>query len=89
LKLNNQPVIKDKQAIYTVADFDLATYEDVINIRTLPLYEVSNRTITFPANYLDHFTFEKAKLPLSLTDGLFDYQQVISKVAWLKERYAI
>ncbi len=79
----------DKTAIYKIAKFDLSTYEDFIKIRTLPHYEVSKNVISFSASYLDHYYEVQQKLPISLQSNQFDYQEVIEKVAFFKERYAI
>jgi hypothetical protein len=89
LNLNTQPQIKDNKAIYTVDDFNLPTYQDFIQIRSLPSYKVIDNRIIFPANYLDESYLDESKLPLNLTHNLFDYQQVIVKVAFLKRKYAI
>lgn len=89
MKFNNQPEIIDKQAFYTVTNFDLPTYEDFLKIRTLPHYTVRKNKITFDASYIDHVITEQTKLPVGLQKGLFDYQEVICKVAFYKERYAI
>lgn len=89
MKLNNSPILKDKQAVYRVPQFDLSHYEDMINIRTLPIYEVKDRDIIFPATYLEDFYQEKEQgLPLFPPPGLFDYQEVMVKVGFVKERYA-
>ena len=89
MNLNNQPVIKGNQAVYRVEDYDLATYQDFIQIRSLPAYKVTGQNIAFSATYLDKALENNVKLPLELTPGLFDYQQVVAKVAFLKKRYAI
>lgn len=98
MNLNNQPAINNNQAVYTINNFDLATYQDIIQIRQLPHYQVNTQrnrahqpvetTISFDASHVQDF-YQTHELPLSLTDGLFDYQQVICKVAFFKERYAI
>lgn len=98
MKLNNLPTITDNLATYQVTNFDLSTYLDFIQLRTLPAYKVKavkegRRTtrfdVTFSANYLEDVSLDNATLPLPLTPGLFDYQQVIVRVAHIKERYAI
>lgn len=89
MNLNNPIEFKDKQAIYTIHNYDTPTYEDLIKIRALPDYRVTGNQIKFRATYIDETLHEASELPLPLTDGLFDYQQVICKVAYLKEKYAI
>lgn len=98
MKLNNPPVITNNQAIYQVTNFDLDTYLDFIQLRTLPAYKVKavkegRKTVrfdvTFSASYLEDADFDSQALPLPLTPNLFDYQEVTVKVAHIKERYAI
>jgi len=89
VKLNNQPIIKDSQATLTFTDFSLNSYLDFISLRSLPTYKVTNSTIEFPANYIDGFYQAEVKIPLPVTPALFDYQQVIAKIAFIKQRYGI
>lgn len=89
MKLNNQPVIVKNRATVTLNNLDLDSYVDFINLRTLPIYQVKGNQIEFPANYLEGFYQEHNQLPLAITPNLFDYQQTIVKVAWIKERYGI
>ena len=55
MKFNNQPIIQDNQAIYTVNNFDLPTYDDFIKIRTLPNYNVSGNQILFNPEYVEGY----------------------------------
>lgn len=87
MKLNNTPLIDGKQATLKIDNYDLSHYEDLINIRLLPMYDVNKNNITFPVNYLDNYTTEYKEMPLELTEGLFDYQKVCVKIGWIKERY--
>jgi hypothetical protein len=88
MKLNNQPSLNgNKQAIYTVKDFDLQSYQDVISIRSLPIYQVTDNQITFPQSYVNGHNQDKVNLPLPITEDLFDYQKVLVKVGFLKEKY--
>ncbi len=90
MKLNNPPKESGKYSAYTFTNFDLPEYNDFISIRQLPDYNVEDRTVTFQSQYLDTFISEGvSKLPLSITDDLFDYQKVIVKVAFMKQRYAL
>lgn len=89
MKLYNQPTIDDNQASLEFNDFSLDSYQDYIAIRSLPTYKVTDNLITFPANYVDGFYQETVKIPLPVTEGLFDYQKVISKVSFIKQRYGI
>jgi superfamily II DNA or RNA helicase len=89
MNLNNQPEINGKEVIYTVKDFDLPTYEDLIVIRSLPDYQIIGNQIAFRSNYLNNERYEQGELPLPLSNNLFDYQQIIAKVAYHKERYGI
>lgn len=90
MQFNNQPEIINGKAVYTIKDYDLATYDDFIKIRTLPDYQVTGNQIVFRPEYLEGYLQERSsELPLPLTNGLFDYQQVIVKVAYLKRKYAI
>jgi hypothetical protein len=89
MKLTNTPTITGNQAELTFNDFSLASYLDYIAIRGLPTYKVIDNTITFPANHVDGFYQERIKLPLSVTEKLFDYQQVIAKVSFIKGCYGI
>jgi hypothetical protein len=99
MKLINQPTIVDNQALYRIDDFNLSSYLDFIQIRTLPSYKVkadqrkrgipTGYSIIFAASHLEDIELNSATLPLELTPGLFDYQQVIARVAHIKERYAI
>lgn len=98
MNLNNKPEIKNGTAIYHVNNFDLDTYHDIIQIKQLPHYKVSTQRdrghrpvhtiIEFDASHVEDF-FQTHDLALPLTQGEFDYQQVIVKVAYFKERYAI
>ena len=90
MKLNKTPVVNGKQSYYTFEDFSLQEYLDFIQIRQLPDYNVEDCTVTFQSQYLDTYIQDKVnRLPLEISPGLFDYQQVIAKVAFLKQRYAI
>lgn len=89
MKLNNTPEIRDNQAYLTFEDFDLRSYLDFIQIRSLPTYKIIEHTAEFPANYVDGYYTAITKIPLPLTEQLFDYQKVIAKVAFIKQRYGI
>lgn len=89
MKLNNTPEIKDTTAYLTFEDFDLRSYLDFIQIRSLPTYKIKEHTAEFPANYVDGYYQAVTKIPLPLTEQLFDYQKVIAKVAFIKQRYGI
>jgi len=89
MKLNNTPQINGTTASLEFNQFDLPSYLDFIQIRSLPTYKVTGNRAEFPANYVDGFYKEVVKIPLLLTERLFDYQQVISKVAFIKQRYGI
>lgn len=89
MKLNNEPTINGNLATLTFTDFSLASYSDFISVRSLPTYKVTDNRVEFPANYVDGFYQEQVKIPLPLTPHLFDYQQVIAKVAFIKQRYGI
>ncbi len=98
MNLNNPPQIINNQALYSIESFDLLTYQDIIQIRQLPHYKVKTQrnsshqavktTIEFDASHVSDF-YESHDLPLPIDDKLFDYQQVITKVAYYKERYAL
>lgn len=98
MELFNQPEIIGNRAYYHVKDFNSQTYADIIQIRQLPHYQVKTErdkghrpvhtTVEFDASYVETF-YTTHKLPLEINQRLFDYQQVISKVAFLKERYAL
>ncbi len=88
MQLNNNPVIQGMQATVHIKQFDLPSYLDMLHIRSLPQYQVNGRKLTFPARYLDS-TIDYRQLPLSVTPWLFDYQQMLVKVAWLKRKYAL
>ena len=89
MKLNQAPKIENKIASYTIPNWLLEHYEDMLTIRTLPQYDVvDDRTINFPAKYFDS-SLDYAHLPLPLTNWLFDYQTMLVKVAWLKRKYAL
>lgn len=90
MKLNNQAIVEHNTAKVHLNKLDLASYTDLINLRTLPVYNVVGQTVEFPATYLDdYYKAHEKELPLPVTDKLFDYQKVIVKVSYLKERYGI
>lgn len=90
MKLNNQAIVEHNTAKVHLNKLDLASYTDLINLRTLPVYNVVGHTVEFPATYLDdYYKAHEKELPLPITDKLFDYQKVIVKVSYLKERYGI
>ena len=89
MKLNNKPTITGNQATLTFNDFSLHSYLDFISIRSLPTYKVTGYEIEFPANYVDGYYQAEVKVPLEVTPHLFDYQKVISKVSFIKQRYGI
>src|SRR5574341_455964 len=88
MNLHNQTQINDGQASLYIKNFDLSHYLDLLTIRTLPQYEVHDRTMIFPARYLDS-SLDYVHLPLSITNWLFDYQKMLVQVCWLKRRYAL
>lgn len=90
MNLHNQPVVNGKNAVYTIKDFSLNEYLDLIKIRALPDYDVNGNSISFRNFYLDEKYREQADaLPLPLNDKLFDYQQIVTRVAYIKEKYAL
>lgn len=90
MKLHNQPTINNSGiASVEFNDYSLLSYLDFIQIRGLPTYKVTDNRVDFPANYIDGYYEHKTKLPLEITPALFDYQQVVAKVAFIKQNYGI
>lgn len=83
-----KPVIKDNQAFITFDDLTLESYQDFIKVKQLAKHEIKGNTAIFPASYVDDYWIENKKLPLPLTNGLFDYQKVMVQVGFVKQRYA-
>lgn len=88
MKLNNQATITGNDASLRIKQFDLLSYLDLLEIRSLPQYQAYGRSLSFPSRYLGE-TRDHRHMPLDLIDGDFDYQTMLVKVAWLKRRYAI
>lgn len=88
MKLNNQPQINGNLATLHFKQFDLPSYLDLLTIRSLPQYEIERRKATFPAKYIGEYT-DYRQMPLGLISGDFDYQSMLTKIIWLKRKYAI
>lgn len=88
MKLHNTPTITGNQASLTIKQFDLQSYLDLLEVRSIPQYQAVGRTLNFPARYLGE-VIDHRYMPLKIVDGDFDYQTMLTKIIWLKRRYAI
>ncbi|NIQ88774.1 MAG: hypothetical protein GWN93_06695 [Deltaproteobacteria bacterium] len=89
--------VKGTRATLTIDRLDTETYRQFLSVKQLPRYDVSQGDngdwhIEFPAEYASKFGVdvqeEDRPLPLPLPRIMFDYQNVITRVAWRKKRYA-
>lgn len=77
----------------TLEDLSLGEYHNFLKIKQLPCYEFENKVFKINSEYLklldNRQRVKNKKIEWNFNDKLFDYEQFIVKLAFLKRKFAI